>query len=311
MLETFTRIGLPRESYRTARDAVQEHWLSYLLFAPTLLFLLLVVWFPFLRGIWMSFHVWPAFGQHEWTGLSNYVYVFEWDTFWVSVRATLIYMSMTIIQFALALAATLSVRKLKRFDDLADGMFLIPYTMPPVVTGTIWLYILNPNYGPVFGWLTSWGILDSPIYWGIDGSSAITVVTLVGSWTFWQFMYLIFIASIQSIPDEHYETAEVYGANRLQRFRYVTLPYMKSAMLIAISLRIIRNLVKVSQPLQMTQGGPGYESSILAILLYRFTLTQGDLGLAFTVGVILFVLTIGFTFVFIREFRQQRGGEVA
>ncbi|MFB6120042.1 MAG: carbohydrate ABC transporter permease [Halobacteriaceae archaeon] len=303
-----TRIANPRESYRRARETVREHWLSYLLFVPTLLFLLLVVWFPFFRGVWMSFHVWPAFGETKFVGLENYVYIFEWDTFWVSVKATLIYMTMTVIQLALALAATLSVRKLSRFDDLADGIFLIPYTMPPVVTGTIWLYILNPNYGPVFGWLTEWGVLSSPIYWGINGDSAITVVTLVGAWTFWQFMYLIFIASIQSIPDEHYETARVYGANRIQRFTNITLPYMKSAILIAISIRIIRNLVKVSQPLQMTQGGPGYQSSVLAILLYRFTLTQGDYGLAFTIGVIMFVLTIGFAFVFLREFNKSRGG---
>ncbi|MFB6102096.1 MAG: carbohydrate ABC transporter permease [Haloplanus sp.] len=307
----FAHVTHPRRSYRRVRETIQEYWLSYLLFVPTLLFLLLVVWFPFFRGIWMSLHVWPAFGERSLVGLENYFYVFTWDTFWVSMKATLGYMSMTVIQLVLALAATLSVRKLERFDNLADGIFLIPYTMPPVVTGTIWLYILNPDYGPVFGWLTSWNLLESPIYWGINGTTGLTVITLVGSWTFWQFMYLIFIASIQSIPDEHYETAEIYGANRLQRFTNVTLPHLKSAILIALSIRIIRNLVKVSQPLQMTQGGPGYQTSVISILLYRFTLEQGDYGLAFTIGVIMFLLTIGFTFVFIREFSRQRGGEVA
>ncbi|MFB6136827.1 MAG: carbohydrate ABC transporter permease [Halobacteriaceae archaeon] len=308
LLEHFTRLARPAETYREVRTTLQKHWFSYLLFVPTLLFLLLVVWFPFLRGVWMSLHVWPAFGEVTWNGLGNYRYVLNWDTFYTSLKATLIYMTMTIMQLALALAATLAVRKLQRLDRLADGIFLIPYTMPPVVTGTIWLYILNPNFGPIFGWLQSWGIIAKPIYWGINGSSAITVVTLVGAWTYWQFMYLIFIASIQSIPDEHFETAKMYGANRFQRFRYVTLPHMKSAILIAISIRIIRNLVKVSQPLQMTQGGPGYQTSVLAILLYRFTLSQGDYGLAFTIGVIMFALTIGFSYVFIREFQRQRGG---
>lgn len=309
--EAYTRVTRPGETYRRARTTLREHWFSYLLFGPTLLFLILVVWFPFLRGVWMSLHVWPAFGETEFVGLENYQYVLTWDTFYVSLRATLFYMTMTVMQLVLALAATLSVRRLKRFESLADGLFLIPYTMPPVVTGTIWLYILSPNFGPVFGWLVSWGVLSDPIYWGIEGSTSIAVITLVGAWTFWQFMYLIFIASIQSIPDEHYETAKIYGANRLQRFRHVTLPYMKSAILIAISIRIIRNLVKVSQPLQMTQGGPGYQTSVISILLYRFTLTQGDYGLAFTIGVIMFVLTLGFTYIFIREFRGERGGTAA
>jgi len=298
----------PQQVYGRVQETLREHWFSYLLFVPTLLFLLLVVWIPFVQGIWMSLHNWPAFGETQWVGLENYAYIFQWDAFYTSLRATAIYMSMTVIQLGLALAASLASRNLKRFDNLVDGIFLIPYTMPPVVTGTVWLYILNPNNGPLFGWLVDWGLLSSPIFWGTDGTAAISLLTLIGSWTFWQFMYLIFIASLEGIPNEHYETARIYGASRIQQFLKVTLPQLKGALLIAISIRVVRNLVKVSQPLQITQGGPGYETSILAILLYRFTLNRRAYGLAFTIGVLMFLLSIGFTYLFIREFRQQRRG---
>lgn len=289
-------------------SAVRKHWFAYLMFVPTLVFLLIVVWVPFVRGIWMSFHNWPAFGSHEWVGLGNYQYLLNLDLFYTSLKATGFYMLMTVLQFALALGASLAARTLRRFGSLADGIFLIPYTMPPVVTGTVWLYILGPNVGPLFGWLVDWGILSEPIYWGINGTQALTVVTLIGAWTFWQFIYVIFAASLAGIPDAYYETAKVYGASRWQRFWNITLPQLRGAILIALSLRIIRNLVKVSQPLQMTQGGPGYDTSVLAILLYRFTLNQRQYGLAFTIGVILFVVGLMLAYVFIREFRRQRTG---
>lgn len=304
-------IDAPRKAFEEGQDILQEHWFAYLLFIPTLIFLIVAVWVPFLQSVWMSFHIWPAFGDHEWVGLGNYQYLLTWDVFYTSVRATIIYMSMTVIQLALALGASLAARNLKKFDNIVDGIFLIPYTMPPVVTGTVWLYLLDPLSGPFFGYLVEWGILANPIYWGSNGTAAITVVTLVGAWTFWQFMYLIFVASLQGIPDEHYETARIYGANRIQQFIRITLPQLKTALLIALSVRIIRNFVKVSQPIQMTQGGPGYQTSVLAILLYRLTLNQGNYGLASAVGVILFLITIVFMFLFIREFRREHGEEAA
>jgi len=295
----------PVSTFNRSTEVVRRNWFSYLLFVPALLFLFGMIWVPFIRGFWMSLHIWPAFGEREFVGLENYRFLLGGDVFWTSVKATLIYMSMTVIQLVLALGASLAARNLKRFENVINGIFLVPYTMPPVVTGTIWLYILNPNSGPVFDFLVDWGVLAAPIYWGSSGTTAITVITLVGSWTFWQFLYLIFVASLQNIPDEHYETAKVYGANRVQQFLHITLPQLKSALFIAISIRIVRNLVKVSQPIQMTQGGPGYETSVLAILLYRFILLRQDYGLAFTVGLILFLVAIGLTFVFIRAFKQQ------
>jgi len=290
--------------YERVIAVLKEHWFTYLLFLPTLLYLVFIVWAPFIRGIWMSLHIWPAFGVPEWDGIQNYTYLLGWDPFFTSVRATAIYMTMTILQLILALGASLAARNLSRFDNIVDGIFLIPYTMPPVVTGTVWLYILHPNSGPLMGWLLDSGILSEPIFWRTDGTLSISVLTLVGAWTFWQLGYLIFAASISGIPDEHYETARVYGASRIQQFLKVTMPHLKGAFIIVVSLRIVRNLIKVSQPLQMTQGGPGFDTSVLGILLYRFTLNQRAYGLAFAVGFIMFLLAIGATFLFIREFRR-------
>ena len=290
----------------SVKRTLAEHRFAYLLLLPTVFFLVVLMWLPFLRGIWMSLHEWPFLGESTWIGLDHYFYLFSWQPFYTSIRATVLYGLGTFAQLGLAIVAALIVVTLKRFKSTVSGILLISYTMPPVITGTLWLYLLNPSVGPIFNFLTAQEFLDQAIYWGSNGGAALGVVTGVMVWTFWPFMFLIILASMENIPDAHYETARIYGASRFQRFRHITFPQIKSSILIVLSIRIIWNLVKVSQPLQLTGGGPGYDTSILAVLLYRFAYNDGSMGIAYAVGMVLLVITMGFAFIFIREFRRSK-----
>ena len=118
-------------------------------------------------------------------------------------------------------------------------------------------------------------------------------------------MFLILLASLQSIPQSFYELAEVYGANLWQRFRVVTLPHIRGAILTAVIIRIVWNLAKIDQPFQLTGGGPGYETSVLSILTYRFAYLSANFGKAFTVGLFLVVFTTILIAPFLRKFQAQ------
>lgn len=287
------------------KQALLENWFEYLLFVPALLFLIFVLWIPFIRGVVMSFYTWPFVGDTEFVGLQNYIYLLTWDQFPTILKATLVFATSTVMQLGMALVAALAVYHQKRLRNVISGAFLIPYTMPPVVIGTIWLFLLEPDYGPIFKFLTNVGLLKYPIYWSTHGDTALAVITLVTAWTFWPFMFLLILASRQSIPEEYYESAKIYGANRWQQFHRITLPQLKSAILVAVSIRIVWNLAKISQPYQMTQGGPGYDTSVLAVLLYQYSYEQGNMGRAFATGIILLLLTLGFVVIFIREFERE------
>jgi ABC-type sugar transport system permease subunit len=254
----------------------------------------------------MSFFTWPLIGTPEFVGLDNYQHLFTWDPFYTSLRVTVIYgFVTTFVQLIIALGAALAVANVSRFKSIFSGIFMIPFAMPQVVTGAIWLYLLNVQFGPFWQYLESWGLIDQPIYWQTQGDAALGVIIGAASWTFWPFMFLLLVAAREGIPDEYYESAKVYGATRVQMFRYVTYPQIKSALLVAISLRIIWNFVKVAQPWQLTQGGPGYDTTILGILLYRFAFSRNNFGLAFAVGIILLAITLVFAILFIREFQKQ------
>lgn len=297
--------------FRRGDSTFHDHWFSYFLVLPTVLFLVLILWFPFFRGIWMSLHDWPVVGTPEFVGLENYRFLFNWDVFYTSLYATTVFLTSTALQLGTAILAALLVARQEYFKNLISGTLLLPYTMPPVVTGTVWLFLLDPSYGPFQAWLVELGVLSSPIYWSIEGSTALAVITLVNSWTFWPFMFIIILATLENIPASYYESAQVYGANRFQTFRMITLPQLKSAIIVAVSIRFIWNIAKISQPIQMTKGGPGHATSVLGILLFRRVNNQGQLGLAFTIGLVMMAISLIFIALFIRQVRRDAAGGAA
>ena len=287
----------------------EETWLIVLFLAPTILFMLLLLWAPLLQGVWMSLHRWPFMGEPTWLGLRNYSDFLGAAYFWDSIEATLIYSLSTLFQLAIALIAALALHQPSvRFKALWRGVMVISYAMPPVVVGAIWLFLLDPGLGMITHYLMAFGIIDQPIYWFAENTWAKWMITLVASWTFWPFMFLIILSALHAIPRSRYELAEVYGANAWQRFVVVTLPGIKNAILVVVILRLAFNLAKIEQPFTLTGGGPGYETSVLSILMYRFAFMSGDFGMAFTVGMFLVVMTavliLPFAWLFQRQVRR-------
>tara|TARA_B100001123_G_scaffold438690_1_gene573987 strand:+ start:3962 stop:4840 length:879 start_codon:yes stop_codon:yes gene_type:complete len=283
-----------------------ETWLIVGFLLPTLAFLIFLLWLPFLQGIWMSFHHWPFFGEPKWEGLENYREFLSADYFWTTLRSTAIYSLSTVVQLGIALIAALALnQKFIRLKSLWSGIVIVPFVMPPVVGGAIWLYLLDPDLGMAMYYLQEFGILDEPVYWDVEPFSANIVITLVAAWTFWPFMFLLIFASLQSIPESYHELAEVYGANLWQRFWMVTLPHIKGAILTAVTIRFVWNLAKIDQPYQLTGGGPGYDTSVLSILTYQFAYGYGDFGKAFTVGVFLVLFTAVVIGPFLKKFHSQ------
>ena len=298
--ETLSRLG-------RVREAVQENRFAYLMVLPTVLYLVVLVWYPWMQGLVMSLYNWPLFGPKRFIGLDNYVYLLTWDVFQQSLVATLIYGLQTIGHLLLGTTMALIVWKQKRFVAAVSIIFLIPYVIPPLVTGTLFSYLLNPNIGPFWQVMMEWGILSQPVYWQSDGGSALLVVTLIGVWTWAPLVFLLVVAALEGIPAQYYEVAEMFGANTWERFRYITFPQIKTTLLIALIIRIIWNLGKVSQPFIITRGGPGYSTSVLGILVYRLAWTQGAFGLAFATGIILSLVAVVFISAFVYKFEQEEG----
>lgn len=288
------------------RDGFLERRLSYLFVLPAILLLTLVLWLPFFRGVWISLHDWPLTGQPSWVGLDNFQYFFyRWDPFWRIIGVTVAQVLMVFPQVLIGLVVSLALYHTKKLTSVLTSIYLLPYIIPPLASGTILRFFFDPDIGPFLNGLVELGVLDKTIYWASHGDAALSAVLAMTVWTFWPWVLLILVGSRAAIDDDLYETAKVYGANRWQMFRQITLPQLKGALLVVLALRTIYNLTNTAQVWQLTRGGPGYKTTPLGLLIFRFAFTDANMGLAMTAGLILvlvgLVLAIGFIIQFERR----------
>jgi multiple sugar transport system permease protein len=180
--------------------------------------------------------------------------------------------------------------------------FLIPWGIPYAISAVVFRWIQHPQYGVLNSVLLQLNLIDQPI--GILGDPAIAWlgVQLADVWIGTPFMAIIFLAGLQSIPDELYEAAAVDGAERWHRFRYVTLPQLKPVILIATLLSTIWTFVSFDVIWTMTGGGPINSSTTIVINIFKEGIENGKFGFGAAYSVIgFFVLTI-FAIFYLRTY---------
>jgi ABC-type sugar transport system permease subunit len=252
-----------------------------------------MLWLPIIRGIYISFFEWPLrTGQGAWLGLGNYVNFVNSDAFVASMRMTILMALMAIPQLVIGIAAALAVYHTTRLKNLISTTFLLPFVIPPVASGTILFYFFEPTFGPFFNMLQTLQLIESAPFWRQETWPAIGVVLGSLTWTYWPWVFIIILARRQSVSDDLYESAKVYGANRLQMFRHITLPHLKGAILFVVIFRVVQNMLKTAQNWQLTRGGPGYDTSPLSVTLFDFAFTNQQMGRAAAVGMITFLVVV-------------------
>lgn len=275
--------------HRRIGDAVRRHRVAVGLLGPAVAVILSLLWGSALWGAWISLHEWPLAGSPAWVGLENYLSVLASERFHHSLAVTAIYLLSVVGQVAIGVAAALAVANVRRFRNLLSGVYVIGFAMPPVIVALLWRFLLSPTFSPVFRSLRP--VLPAElVFWQVNGPTAMGVIVFVMSWAYWPFVFLIVLAARESVPDREYEVAKVYGANHYQLFRHVTLVHLKKAIVVAFCLRFVWTLSNVAIPLTLTNGGPGYETSVVGVLFYRVTLL-GQLGEAYTIGILLFAIS--------------------
>lgn len=275
------------------RERLPENWKVYLFVLPALLVIAVMLWLPIFRGAYISFFEWPLrAGQGVWVGLANYMNFITSDAFYASMRMTILMALMAIPQLIIGIAAALAVYHTTRLKDVISTTFLLPFVIPPVASGTILYYFLDPNFGPFFSMLGDLGLIESAIYWRQETWPAVSVVLGSLIWTYWPWVFIIILARRQSVSDELYESARVYGANRLQMFRHITLPHLKGAIIFVVIFRVVQNMLKTAQTWQLTRGGPGYDTSPLSVTLFDFAFTNQQMGRAAAVGIITVLVVV-------------------
>lgn len=237
-------------------------------------------------------------------GLSNYAELLQDPLFWRALLNTSYFVLVggpLSVLVSLGAALLISAR-LVRFKSLFRVIYFLPVMTALVAVAVVWRYLYHPRYGLLNYALGLIGI--DPIDWLGDPVFAMPAIMLMAVWKNFGYNMIIFIAGLQSIPEQIYDAARIDGAGRVQQLRYVTLPMLAPTFLFVGLLTMIGSFQLFAEPYVMTQGGPSNSTLSVVLLMYEQGFRWWNLGYAAAIAFLLFVIILGGTML---QLRLRRG----
>jgi multiple sugar transport system permease protein len=274
--------------------AQRERRFAAALLAPAFMALLITTTFPLLFLIYTSAYrldlAMPF--MNGFVGLENYKVLLSDDRFWYSLAISLIYTIATVIlQVVVGLALALFVMDMKRGQSWFRLIAILPVVLSPAVVGMIWrTFMLAPEFG-IIDYLAITAGLGSKNWLG-DPTLALVSVILIHTWQWTPFAFMVLLASLAALPDDIYEAARIDRASAWQRFRRITLPLLRPAIVMVIIMRTMVALTAFAAIFTVTGGGPGTATEILNLYAYRKSFTELSIGYGSALAVALLVVTI-------------------
>jgi cellobiose transport system permease protein len=272
----------------------------YLYIAPFFVLFLLVGMFPLLYTGWVSVHDWSLLGgQGDFVGLDNYTKVFGDQYFWIALRNTVsIFLLSSVPQVLIALVLAGLLDTQLRGRTLWRMSVLIPFVVAPAAVALIFGNVFGDRYGLVNEALQAIGL--SPIAWHVDTLASHVAIASMVNWRWTGYNALIFLAAMQAVPRELYESASLDGAGRVRQFVSVTLPMIRPTLIFVIITSTIGGLQIFAEPrLFDTQGLGGSDRQYQTMTMYLWELgwRVRDLGMASAVAWLLFLIIVVFALV--------------
>jgi multiple sugar transport system permease protein len=278
----------------------RERWHGYNFNAPGFVFMTPVVVFPLAHALWTSFHRTRGLNV-TFAGLDNYRYLLADEGFWNALSTSLRFTgACVVLHIVLGLALALLLNQISAARTALRIAFLTPWMVAPAIGATIWLWLLEPQFGVVNYLLRAAGLISGYKAWLGEPGLAFASVVAVDVWRGVPFIMLLLLAGLQTIPKEQYEAAAIDGANAWQQFRFVTLPNLRYLLIVASTLDIINTVRHYDIIGVMTGGGPAGSTEVLPALLYNTAFRANNFGRAAAAGVMLLLLVLAFATFYIR-----------
>jgi multiple sugar transport system permease protein len=294
----------------TSRITKQQSRAAIWLLLPALGLIALFFVLPVIAGLLLSFTDFDIYSigapeDARFVGLQNYRQVLAWPQLWQAMRNTLYFVLVGApISVLVSLGAALLLNSPGiRLRGLFRTIYFAPVVTPLVAIAIVWRYLYHPRYGLLNSIIEHIGL--TPIDWLGDPQWAMPAIILVAVWKNFGYNMIIFIAGLQTIPKELYEAAAVDGANAWWRFRSVTLPGLAPTFLFVGVTTMIGYFQLFAEPYIMTQGGPLGSTRSLILLMYEEGFRWWRMGIASTIAVILFAMTLVGTLVQLRLARRN------
>lgn len=262
--------------------------------APGLIVLILTTTFPLAYLVWSSFQTinlaMPFLDGFA--GVQNYVDMWYDARFWHALGLTGVYtVSSVAAQVAIGLGLALMVMQIPAGQWVFRIVAILPIVLAPVVVGLFWrTLMLAPNFGMI-DFIVQWLGFEQINWLGAPTPALISVI-VIHTWQWTPFAFLVFLASLASLPGDVYEAARIDRANAFQRFWHITLPLLRPAIVIVIIMRAMISLHAFAAIFAATGGGPGTASEILNLYAFKTSFVELNFGYGSALAVALLVITM-------------------
>jgi N,N'-diacetylchitobiose transport system permease protein len=296
--------GRPR---RARRDL-----LPYGLLFPALLVLAAVLGYPFVRLISLSVHEYglaQQFGQPAaWVGLDNYQEILSDPRFWSVTFRTVVFCLVNVaLTMIFGMLIALLIGRLGRALRIAVlTALLLAWAMPPLSSTIVWQWMFDTEFGIVNWLLTSLGGDYSGHSWLSDQLSFYAVATIIVVWMGIPFIAFTLYGGLTQVSREVMEAAEIDGANAVQRFRHIVVPFLKPLILILTALSVLWDFRVFTQIYVLQKaGGITRETDVLGIYSYRTAIGANRFDTGAAIAVVMVVITLLLTAVYLRQMAKQ------
>lgn len=265
-------------------ESVNKKWntfFPYLLLLPAFLYLLTILFAPFIWGIGLSFTDKQIGKSFNFSGLKNYISLLQDQVFLLSIKNTFVYTIISVafkVLFGVIMALVLNTGI--RFRSISRGLLLIPWAVPTVVSIFTWKWMFSDVGGVLNTILLNTGLVSNKITWLSTPAMAMLSVILVNVWRGMPFIGISVLAGLQTIPRDLYEAGTVDGANSLQKLFYITLPSIKYVILLSTLVTTIWTFNDFEIIWLLTKGGPINTTQLISTYSYMTGILNMNLGKA-------------------------------
>jgi len=274
-----------------------------LFLAPWIISFALFTLYPIVYSFYLSFTKYnPINGQTpRFIGFHNYLTIFSDGTFWLALKNTLFFVTGTIpVTTAIAVVLAVFLNEKIKFRAFFRATYFMPAVTSIVVIATIFIYIYSP-FGVLNSLLNLFGIQGRN--WLLDLHFALPAIMAMDIWESFGYYTLLFLAGLQSIPEELYEAANIDGATSVQQFFRITIPLLRPTFIFVLVINTIRSFQVFSEIFVMTQGGPIGSTTTLVYYLYNMGFQKFHMGYASALAYVLFTIILLFSLLQMKVLR--------
>jgi multiple sugar transport system permease protein len=304
--ETRAEPGVALQPRGKARFWNREAPLAYLFMIPGLAILLLFMAYPFFLGIYLSMtDKMVGFADFSFIGFDNFDLLLKDPIFHRTVANTMIYSFVTVpFKLLLGLGLALVLNQKFHFSRYIRAGLLLPWIVPTAISSLAWLMLFDSVLSPISWVLQDWGLIQSNINFLGDRWNAIGAVCVANIWRGLPFFAISILAGLQAVSPELHEAAALDGANPWQRFFSVTLPTIRTIILIATLFSIIFTFSDFQLIYVLTKGGPASSTHIFGTYAYQM-MSFSALGQAAAVALSMFPFLAFFAAILLRYIRSD------